>query len=71
MLALLLLAGLMAVISSDLTGCKVEGAWPSAFGLWNRTLVKRRLVGVYSQTRFAASHRLHLGKSPEHLVLCV
>lgn len=36
---------------------------------WNRTLVNLRLAGVYSQGRLAPSHRLHRGKSPEHLVL--
>lgn len=37
---------------------------------WKGTLVKRRLAGVYSQGRLAASHLLHRGRSPEHLVLC-
>lgn len=67
---LLLLVGLMAVFSSDLRVCKGEGAWSSVFGPLKRTLVNRRLVGVYSQTRFAASHLLHLGRPPEHFVLC-
>lgn len=68
-----LLAGLTVFVSSVLgfavSDAVVECTSSIPLEPWKRTLLNLLLVGVYSHTRPPASHLLHCGKSPEHLVL--
>lgn len=56
------------------TGGKARGAtvgvgWRGEFGEAVEADANFRLDALYSQLRLFSRHRLHFGKSPEHLVL--